>query len=128
MNALYPMPILISVALSILLLICPGFVRGFSIPLDLVLSHIAYFSAVFFMSRKYPKQKGRVVISFIASIVAVYSLICISLGKLLTFTLPSFISIVIACTNGYLFFTARQRATKVALLSFSASLCTFSFF
>jgi thiol-disulfide isomerase/thioredoxin len=120
-------PIIFSILLSFLMLLCPGFLRAFAMDLDFVVSHFAYFFVVYFLIRKYPDQKTKIAISFISTVVLICGLICYSIGKFTIHGLPNFASIVIGCINGYLFFVITDKK-RFIILMISMVLCLYYYF
>lgn len=118
--------ILLSVLFSCALLICPGFIRAFSFKYDFVVSHAAYFLAVFFMTKRFEKTKVLIPFSFAIVPISLY-LVLFGLRWPPTVILPNVVANVLGCVNGYLFASMNRQAKWVSLGT-SFIMCVLYFF
>lgn len=126
--------ILLSCSLSFIFLVCPGFIRAYSLAHDFWLSYLVYFCSVLLLLIKFPQHKKTIALSFTCTLIVIIALLFAngvhhgySFVKALKHLvgLPNLIWSVVACTSAYIFFISKNIFVKSGILVISLSVCIF---
>ena len=107
--------ITISCFIAFILLICPGFVRSFSLLLDVWISSLFYFFSVLFLIRRNPVFKKEILVSFLLIVMIVW--MAITRGGV-NIALPNFIAFIISIISAFVFASIQNVKGKISIISF----------
>jgi len=117
----------LSVLSCLFLMICPGFIRKYSVIHAFWISYLAYFFTTLFFLRKFPGHKKIIIVSFIATLIGVFIFLCYGSG-LHNFALPIVSGFICASFFAYLFNAGNSFQQKAVVILFFCGIGVFYIF